>query len=488
MALRRTPHTLSLAAATGSVLVLSPVTAARLAAGGAESRPRFTAGAPGLGDPYFPLEGNGGYDVRHYGLTFSYDPATDRLDGTAVITARATQNLSRFDLDLKQLDVRAVTVDGRAATFTRRGQELVITPPRGLREATTFVVAVTYGGVPRTIADSPVMFGSPYGFVHTDDGVFTGDQPNAASTWFPSNDHPSDKAAFTFRVTVPKGLGVIAGGRLVSRRTSGDRTTYVWDARTPMSTYLATAGIGRWTVRTGTTPGGVPMTVAVDPKLAGRVREVPDPLAYFWDTTGEATDLWVRMFGPYPFDSTGAIADLATYGGKPIGFSLETQTRPLYSDVRDRATIAHEIAHQWFGDSVSLRSWRDIWLNESFATFAELYWNERHGGRSLPEQARLIYGLHPAGDPWWNVEIADPGRNTMFHDRVYKGGAMVLQFLRERIGDEKFFPLLRTWLARHAYGTATTAQFTTLAGEIAGQDLSGFFDTWIHSTGKPALA
>ncbi|MGH3325433.1 MAG: M1 family peptidase, partial [Streptomyces sp.] len=159
MALRRTPHTLSLAAATGSVLVLSPVTAARLAAGGAESRPRFTAGAPGLGDPYFPLEGNGGYDVRHYGLTFSYDPATDRLDGTAVITARATQNLSRFDLDLKQLDVRAVTVDGRAATFTRRGQELVITPPRGLREATTFVVAVTYGGVPRTIADSPVMFG-----------------------------------------------------------------------------------------------------------------------------------------------------------------------------------------------------------------------------------------------------------------------------------------------------------------------------------------
>jgi aminopeptidase N len=136
---------------------------------------------------------------------------------------------------------------------------------------------------------------------------------------------------------------------------------------------------------------------------------------------------------------------------------------------------------------VSVRRWSDIWLNESFATFAELYWDELHGGRTLPEAARRIYNNHPAGDSWWNVEIADPKRDTMFHDRVYHGGGMVLQFLREKIGDERFFTLLRTWAAQHKYGNATTEQFTALASQVAGQDLDPFFDTWIHSTGKPAL-
>jgi aminopeptidase N len=254
-----------------------------------------------------------------------------------------------------------------------------------------------------------------------------------------------------------------------------------------MATYLATADIGKWTIKTGRTPGGIPMTVAVDPKLVGRDPAHPDPLAFFWDTTGEATDLWVKQYGPYPFDSTGAIADLATYNGNTIGFSLETQTRPLYSDVRDTGTIAHELAHQWFGDELSVARWRDIWLNESFATFSQFYWNGEHGGRSLHDQALLIYNGHPAGDAWWNVKIADPQRDTMFHNRVYSGGAMVLQFLREKIGDEKFFALLRTWVAQHRYGNVTTEQFTALASKIAGQDLGPFFQTWIYSTGKPAL-
>ena len=481
MALRHTSRMLPLAAAAVGVLTLAP------AASAAGSGVRYTPGAPGIGDSYFPLEGNGGYDVLHYGIDFSYDPATKRLDGKATITAKATQNLSSFDLDLQQLDVSAVAVDGRPAQFSRNGQELTITPRQGLRDRRTFVASVSYGGVPETIVGSPVVFGSPYGFVHTDDGAFMGDEPNASSTWFPSNDHPRDKAAYTFRVTVPAGLSVMSNGRLVSQKTKNGKATFVWDERIPMATYLATADIGQWTIKTGRTPGGIPMTVGIDPKLVGRDPNHPDPMAFFWDTTGEATDLWSKLYGRYPFDSTGAIADLATFDGQTIGFSLETQTRPLYSDVRSTNTIAHELAHQWFGDAVSVHRWKDIWLNESFATWSQLYWSELHGGTTARQSSLDLYNRRPANDPWWNVVIADPQRDTMFNNREYNGGAMVLQFLRDKIGDEKFFQILSTWFAQHKYGNATTEQFTALAQQIAGQDLGQFFQTWLYSPGKPPL-
>jgi aminopeptidase N len=478
--MRRTSRLLTVGVTLACVAAIAP-------AASASSRVHYTPGANGIGDPYFPLEGNGGYDAQHYTLDLSYDPASQRIDGTATMTARATQNLSRFDLDLQQLDVSKVTVNGHRASFTRDGQELVITPRDGLRKNSRFSVAVTYGGVPQTIVGSPVVFGSPYGFVHTDDGIFTGDEPNASSTWFPSNDHPADKASYTFKITAPKDRSVIANGNLLSQRTKGDKTTWVWDEKFPMATYLATADIGQWQFKNGRTPGGVRETVALDPKLIGRDPNHPDPMAFFFDTTAEVTDFWSKTFGQYAFDSTGAIADLATYNGQTIGFSLETQTRPLYSDVRSASTIAHELAHQWFGDAVSVHRWNDIWLNESFATFAANYYNETHGGATVHDTARAVYNRHPATDSWWNVEIADPKRDTMFHDRVYSGGGMVLEFLREKIGDDAFFKLLHTWYEQHKYGNGSTEQFTALANKISHQDLSTFFQTWIYSTGRPAL-
>jgi aminopeptidase N len=485
---RRTPalRTLSLAAAAVTAASLAAAPAASASASGhGHGHGPYTPGAPGINDPYFPLEGNGGYDVKHYGIAFSYDPATKRLDSTATITSRATQNLSKFDLDLQQLDVSSVTVNGRKADFTRNGQELVITPKHGVKKGKYFVTTVRYGGVPKTIVGSPVVFGSPYGFVHTDDGAFMGDEPDASSTWFPSNDHPSDKAAFTFKVTVPEGLSVMSNGRLLSQRTRHGKSTFVWDERTPISTYLATADIGKWIMKTGKTPGGVPMTIGVDPKLVGRDPNHPDPVKFFWDTTGEATDLWVKTYGEWPYDSTGAIADLATYNGDTIGFSLETATRPLYSDVRSTTTIAHELAHQYFGDAVSVRDWSNIWLNESFATWNHLWWNELHGGAKVYDQARTIYNTRPAS--WWNVEIGDPKHDTMFHDRVYNGGAMVLQFLREKVGDATFNKILRTWYAEHRNSTGTTDQFNATVNRVSGQNFDAFFDKWIHSTGKPPL-
>src|SRR5262245_20271662 len=199
------------------LLMLSWCAVCFVLSAGTAAAQSFSPGDPGIGDPYFPLEGNGGYDVQHYELTFSYDPATDGLDAVNEITATATQGLSRFDLDLQQLTVNSVDVDGKKASFTRDGQELVITPDAGIANGSTFTVTVRYGGVPETIVGSPVVFGSPYGFIHTDDGAFMGDEPNATSTWIPLNDHPSDKATWTFHVTVPDGLQVIANGNLVSQ-------------------------------------------------------------------------------------------------------------------------------------------------------------------------------------------------------------------------------------------------------------------------------
>jgi aminopeptidase N len=439
-------------------------------------------GAPGVGDPYFPLEGNGGYDVRHYDLSFSYDPASDRLDGTMAIKARATQDLSRFDLDLQQLEVSAVRVNDNPTAYDRDGQELRITPHNRLQRGSTFNVEVDYGGIPQTIVGSPIVFGSPYGFLHTDDGAFMGDEPNVASTWMPVSDHPSDKATWTVRATVPEGKGVVANGRLVSQVTANGKSTFTWDEPEQMATYLLTACIGNWVIKTGTTPGGIPETVAVDPTIiAGN----PNAVDFFYDTTAEATDLWVKTFGPYPFDSTGAIADNATYNGQPLGFSLETQTRPVYSAVRSTSTIAHELAHMWFGDSVSVADWRHIWLNEGFASYAQYLWTEHLGGPSPHNQFVAEFNSRPASDPFWNSAIADPQRDTMFQRAVYRRGAMTLQALRDKIGDDAFFRVLKTWTAEHFQGNGTTAQFIALSERISHQDLGNFFQVWLYTPSKP---
>ena len=448
----------------------------------AHAAPAGGPGAAGVGDPYFPLEGNGGYDVRHYDLSFSYDPATDRLDGTMVVRARATQDLSRFDLDLQQLQVSAVRVNDNPAGFTRDGQELKVTPLNRLREGSTFNVAVDYGGVPQTIVGSPIVFGSPYGFLHTDDGAFMGDEPNVASTWMPLSDHPSDKASWTIRATVPAGKGVVANGRLVSQVTANGKSTFVWDEPEQMATYLVTACIGNWVLKTGRTPGGIPETVAVDPTI---IASRPDAVDFFYNTTAEATDLWVKDFGPYPFDSTGAIADNATFNGQPLGFSLETQTRPVYSAVRSTSTIAHELAHMWFGDSVSVADWHHIWLNEGFASYAQYLWTEHLGGASPHDQFVAEFNSRPASDPFWNSQIADPQRDTMFQRAVYRRGAMTLQALRDKIGDDAFFRVLRTWTAEHFQSNATTAQFIALSERISGQELGNFFQVWLYTPTKP---
>ncbi|WP_416519817.1 M1 family metallopeptidase [Streptomyces achromogenes] len=435
-----------------------------------------TQGAPGIGDPYFPRLGNGGYDARHYDLDVAYAPDTGRLDGRTTLTARATRTLSSFDLDLQKLQITRVEVNGRRAEFTRDGDEVTVTPRRVLPKGRDFTVSVTYGGVPEALG-GPIVFGSDYGWMKTPDGVFVACEPNAASTWFPSSDHPADKATYDIRIKAPKGLTAVSNGRLVSTYDKGGSTYTHWRESKPMATYLATATIGKFDVRTGRTPGGIPVYVAIDPVLKGASS------VDVYGVTSAVTDYWSQVFGPYPFEETGAIVD----DMPEAGFSLEVQSKPAYSAVRSETTIVHELAHQWFGDSVSVAHWNDIWLNEGFATYAQWLWAEHQGTRTAHDSFRAGYDSRPADSSFWQVEPGAPERDSMFASAVYQRGAMTLQMLRERIGDPAFFRLLPTWTTLHRYGNASTADFIRLAERVSGQQLDDLFNTWLFTPGKPAL-
>ena len=254
---------LGLLAALGLVLATGAASAS-----GSGGEVEFEPGAPGLGDPYFPLDGNGGYDVKHYQLDVKYDPATDVLDGEATIRARATQNLSSFNLDLDGLTVESIEVNGRPATWTRDAAELTVTPPSGLRERRTFTTVVRYSGIPEPVVDA---FGVS-GFLATDDGVVIIGEPHVAATWYPVNDHPTDKASYTFHVTVPAGLEAVANGVLKKQRTKRGSTTWTWDAKEPMASYLTTATIGEFDLRAYKVDG-IRYWDALDPDLFDPVAE-----------------------------------------------------------------------------------------------------------------------------------------------------------------------------------------------------------------------
>ena len=501
MNIRRARAVLVVAAFAAMMLLITAMTPAGASTGqGGGSNGRCHAGAPGVGDDYYPLYGNGGYDVAHYLLKLSYDPATDRLVGMATISARATETLCRFNLDFQGLTVRSVVVDGRKARWARsQDHELTVTPRHNLKEGRRFTTVVRYDGVPRTQIDLSVPEEPlPYGWIHTDDGAVVVSEPEGSANWFPLNDHPTDKAAFTFVVTVPAGLEAISNGRLVGRRTHGHRTTWVWDAPDPMAPYLATATIGQFDLRSYRTAQGLRMYDAVDPDLYDEPVDPQDPASPTFGEIadgslgrqGEILSFLSGQFGPYPFSTGGGIVDDAP----DLFFALETQTRSIYpgsaftDPVDGDLLVVHENAHQWFGDSVALAEWKHMWLNEGFATYAEWLWGEREGLGTTQEVFDFFYNDIPADDPFWDVVIGDPGIPFLFNGAVYVRGAMTLQALRNEVGDQDFFRILRTWAARKAGGNGTTGQFIALAERISGEQLDNLFDVWLFTAGKPTAA
>jgi len=476
---RRPGRALALARGAGLALLVAPSLAAACAADPGVQAPatvrptRPGVGAAGIGDPDFPELGNGGYDVQTYDLDLDVAMPEGALEAVARIRAAATEDLEAFHLDLHGLEVGAVEVDGSPAAFERDDGELVVRPAAALRAGASFEVLVRYSGVPRVVPDPSVPFLPGVGWFHTDSGTYVMSECSGASSWFPCNDHPLDKATFRLEVTAPKPWMVAANGVLREERDEGERRTFVFEAADPMATYLATVNVSRLERETSTGPNGLPLVFYYPPDATEREREP-------FGKTAEMIARFEELFGPYPFESFGNLLTPERLGG-----ALETQTLPVYSRGSGEGTVAHELAHQWFGNSVSLRRWRDMWLNEGFASYAEWLWREHtRGAEAFQSQVERSYRTlrrSGVGSP------ASPPVGELFGPRTYGRGALALHMLRREVGDETFFRVLRTWCERFHDGTADTAAFVALSEEVAGRDLDAFFDAWLFSETLPEV-
>jgi aminopeptidase N len=407
------------------------------------------------------------------------DPKQNLINARATITARSRQALARFDLDLSGLTVQSVTVDGVAATVERRSRELVITPGHAIENDHDFTTVVDYTGgpLPRSTPSLPIAVG----WIATGNGSFTLSQPEGASTWFPVNDHPSDKATYTFHVDVPDGVIAVANGDLVGQAPAGaGRVAWTYELEDPMASYLAQVVVGDFRVTAESGPDGVQIRNVLDSALA-------DEAAPMFTRTAEMISYFSSLFGKFPFD---------IYGGLVVNertlLSLETQTlstfgSELVGDPEAETTVAHELAHQWFGDSVSVESWEDMWLNEGFATYAEWLWKEHTTGVPVAQTAQTTLD-ELRGDPRSEVPPGDPGAENLFGISVYRRGALTLQALRLTIGDDAFFTTLRNYISKFAFANVSTDDFISVAEEASGRnDLRPLFDAWLYQPALPRL-
>jgi aminopeptidase N len=421
-------------------------------------------------EPFFPASGNSGYDVSHYDVQLAYQPTSGRVRATATIEATASRRLGRFSLDLDGLRVSAVSVDGIRAAFTHSGGKLKIAPSRAPAPRQPFTAVVHYRGKPHVIVDAD---GTREGWERTGDGAVGLGEPLGTATWLPCNNTLADKASFSFEITVPRRLKGVANGRLIGVDEEGSTKTFSWNEAQPMNTYLAVIDIGRGKL-VRSEAAGLPAWTMVDPHLAARAEPVLARLP-------EIIRFESGIFGPYPFDAAGSIVDVAKRG-----YALEAQTRPIYSGEPDRTTVVHETAHQWFGDSVGLRSWPQIWLNEGFATWAEWYYAEHHGGPSALRTFRGYYRVPASRDALWDPPPGNPGEpKHLFAPSTYLRGAMALEALRIKVGTPAMLKTLRRWATGHRYGSAGTRQFVALAEEVSGQPLGPLFRRWLYKPGKP---
>ncbi len=437
-------------------------------------------GADGAGDPYFPGYGNGGYDVSRYLVRVDYRVATQKLKGDTTVKATATQDLSSFNLDL-ELAAGRVSVDGVTATFTQAGRELVVTPASTIADGSPFVVRVRYAGKPAQAPSSSRLGG----WFLTSDGAIAAGEPEVASVWFPSNDHPSDKATFDLYVTTKSTKKVISNGELRGVLKLGAKKRWHWKSPEPMTTYLATVVIGDYQISRGRTKKGVPWLNAVTNRMSKGQRQAA---VLSLKKTPAIVDFFSRKFGPYPFSTTGGII-----GNASFPFALENQTRPIYSKVFfgsgasgvNTEVVAHELAHMWWGDSVSIAQWRDIWLNEGFATWSSWLWAQRRKGVTLNGIFGSYYAYYRGDSAFWRLSIADPGPASVFDWAVYDRGAMAMQALRNKVGAATHDKILRTWARKHRHGNASLAQFEALAQRKTSKPLTVFFDEWLHQTDRP---
>ena len=425
-------------------------------------------------DPYTPQSGDARIAVDHYDLTLDYKVKTNRLAATAEITGHVTEDTRAFSFDLVGVRATKVKIAGDSrASFTQSDRKLKVTLGRPLAAGDSFTATVTYAGAPRP---RRTRWGT-IGWEELEDGLLVASQPTGAPTWFPCNDVPSDKATYRIEIATDPLYTVVAGD-LTSRAIRRGRGVWVFERDVPTATYLVTLQIGRYTHEA--MPLGEVRGELFYPKpLAARVHADFAPLAQMMTT-------YEQLFGPYPFDEYSVVVT-----EDDLEIPLEAQGMAIFGanhiDGRGglERLVAHELAHQWFGNSVGVARWQDIWLNEGFACYAEWIWSEASGGPSAHAKA-LGHHARLAASPQ-DLLTGDPGPDLMFDDRIYKRGALTLHALRLTIADAAFFALLRAWTQRYRGSTAVTADFIALAEEVSGMPLEALFGAWLDEHALPEL-
>ncbi len=429
-------------------------------------------------DPFFPEFGNNGIDVIHYDLDLDVTPATGRLDAEASLKVLALQRLTRFRFDLSRLRVSSVEVGGVPAGFSQADGKLTIVPRRIIAKGDVFRVEIAYGGRPRPIQD-PTAPGDPFyklGWFRYGEASYALSEPVGASTFYPANDEPTDKARFTIAVTVPQGFTGVANGVLRSTTFDGGKKRFVWEMRQPMTTWLATVHVNHFRVRLGSTPDGTQLrvysTAATPPEDVQRYALAREMLIQF-----------ERLIGQYPFGGYGSVIvdDPILY------YALETQAMSTFpAAVAGREDfVSHELAHQWFGNSVSVARWRDLWIAEGAATYFEYVWEHRNNPRGFHQDMRDLYRfvrqekIGPAV-----VESPD----QMFTDRTYLRGAAALYALQLQVGERTFFRILRAFLREFRGGNATSLDFIRTAIRVSGDgSVRDLLHDWLYERPVPAL-
>lgn len=447
-------------------------------------------GGAGLGDPVYPGAGNGGYQVDHYLLDLSYDTAKRVLGGRALLTGRTTQALSRFNLDAAGLRVSEVKVNGRVARTVQEGEELVVTPAEELARGRELKVEVRYETTVPTVKSGPWR---PAVDPVKDPAFSIYAQDVEAHKVFPCNDHPSDKARFTYRVKVPAGYSVVANGRFAGKTGSSKVSTWQYNTQQPMATELAQLSIDRLKIDHRPGPGGLTIR---DARPADRA----EFLEQYLKQTPAMVEWATARLGEYPLEQYGTLVTPTQFGTT----SLEDQTVSTFSLARMEKpawtvpqVMAHELVHQWFGDSVTPKSWQHVWLNEGHATYWQGRWADDHKVESYrnPDTDKFanftakMKDAYRLGDIWRDKygPVANPKPDKLWGWGSYDGGALVLLALREKVGASTFSRIEKTWLATYRDKNADTADFVALASKVSGQDLKPFLTEWLYGTETPAM-
>ncbi|MCC7014185.1 MAG: M1 family peptidase [Planctomycetes bacterium] len=452
---------------------LGPLDGATNAAHAEQGQRTAPPGSARIGDTLVPGSGNGGYDVTSYDLAFEFDAADRPMRARATLAAVASQALGSFNLDFHGLEIEALEVDGKPARFERNADELTVFPAEPVDQGATFTTSVRYGGIPTGVKDpsAPV---DDIGWLSSAGEIYVFSQPNGAMSFFPCNDHPLDKARFTISIDVPQPLEAVANGVLVETREHGERRTFVWKARDPMATYLVTLAIAEFDEQELVGPNGL---VIVNYFTKGSRASARKP----FERTGEFITFLSETFGPYPFEICGNILSNVS-----IGLALETQTKPVYGrGAAGEATIVHELAHQWFGNAVSVQDWNDIWINEGISEYAAWMYLEKHKGREAFEQ-ELLRNYVMAREAKASAP-GKPGVREMFGIGVYVRGPLALHAVRVGLGDERFLALMRSWVAEHLHGNASLEDFLEHVERHGTPELRATLESWLNDSTMPSV-